>query len=955
MSGLHRISDETIELEVTRRDHWIKVGLLISSLATIGALAAAAFSENVYVDWRTHQDSYLHLLSEKATDDMGRTLASTFDIRLRQIVMPELGRVDRCNSCHTGIEDPRMVAAPQPYRTHPGNLLDTHRVEKFGCSVCHDGQGQATSTKDAHGDVGHWNQPLLRGALVYTSCSRCHWENDLFGAGSDRYSQMGQRQPIFQADLVAHVPGMESESAQSVLRGKRLTRTLGCLGCHTIKDRGGTMGPEITFTGDKVVLDFSFARVRGEHTVAQWLFEHFKSPESVSEGTLMPDYGLSDQQAWDLTRYMKSLHQKTMPANYTPMPPLRNGSHASGFELYGMFCQTCHGEDGRGSTVRYAQDQRAVDAPLELMVPSLNNSDTLAVASNDFIRSIIKTGRPGTSMQGFGFHSGPGLHPQEIEQLVQHVRSWQPPATAFPSALRTLGSRHQGQVLYAHSCASCHESAGQGGIGPSLRAPSAQAVYSSHFLTQTINHGRSNTAMPAWRQLDEDQLADLLAHMRSWHPINSNIQESLRLRLVKHTDQKLARYGQTLFDSHCMDCHGADGMGDLGPSLATQEFLGLVSDEYLFTAITQGRPGTGMPAWRHLRSDQVAALIGKIRTWQSVSPKQLSMEPNKGDASNGRILFSGMCASCHGVFAEGGSAPQLNNPVLLQTATDAMLKTWILYGRTNTAMRGFKSGGQGMVELLDSQVADIVFYLRSLASSPRVEVAKSPNGQVQLGKIWYAESCAGCHGVNGEGLTGPALANPEFLRVASDGFIQATLSLGRDGTEMRPMKKGPQSITGLTTAQIDDLVALLRHWEIEPKILAESQRFVIPWDLRLGHNLYRSNCAGCHGVYGKSEQSEPGQLSAWAPELNNKGFLTAATDGFLQATIVLGRSETSMRPFGRGMQGLSELPAEDINAIVAYIRAWSKNNRAPDTILAQQSDPNRKAQKDSFHNRRTNP
>jgi mono/diheme cytochrome c family protein len=77
-------------------------------------------------------------------------------------------------------------------------------------------------------------------------------------------------------------------------------------------------------------------------------------------------------------------------------------------------------------------------------------------------------------------------------------------------------------------------------------------------------------------------------------------------------------------------------------------------------------------------------------------------------------------------------------------------------------------------------------------------------------------------------------------------------------------------------------------------------------------------CAGCHGDNGKG---------GFAPELNNPGFLRAATDGYLQATIIRGRRGTAMRPFGLSGQGLAHLSQNDINEIVAYIRQWSPDTR----------------------------
>jgi len=162
----------------------------------------------------------------------------------------------------------------------------------------------------------------------------------------------------------------------------------------------------------------------------------------------------------------------------------------------------------------------------------------------------------------------------------------------------------------------------------------------------------------------------------------------------------------------------------------------------------------------------------------------------------------------------------------------------------------------------------------------------------------------------------------------------ATMALGRDGTEMRPVKKSPQSILSLSSDEVNDLVAYVRSWEITPPPEEIPHNFVIPWDLTSGKRLYVSNCSGCHGLNGKAEIYEPG-ISAWAPALNNEGFLAAATDGFIQATIVRGRVGTAMQSFGKGHQGLVDLSKDDTDDIVAYIRRWSVQTPSPMTIPAE--------------------
>ena len=91
-------------------------------------------------------------------------------------------------------------------------------------------------------------------------------------------------------------------------------------------------------------------------------------------------------------------------------------------------------------------------------------------------------------------------------------------------------------------------------------------------------------------------------------------------------------------------------------------------------------------------------------------------------------------------------------------------------------------------------------------------------------------------------------------------------------------------------------------------------------DKEKGAAYYQTICAGCHGDSGDE---------GWAPALNNRDFLAAATDGYLQATIARGRANTAMRPFGKGTGCVAPLTAEEINNLVAYIRTWAAPENRP--------------------------
>ena len=102
-----------------------------------------------------------------------------------------------------------------------------------------------------------------------------------------------------------------------------------------------------------------------------------------------------------------------------------------------------------------------------------------------------------------------------------------------------------------------------------------------------------------------------------------------------------------------------------------------------------------------------------------------------GDAKEGAELYRGICAGCHGLNGEGGpeaggghvigavsgiGGPALADKGFLKSATDAYIKATLLNGRIGTPMGAYLKGRQGFVELYESEIDDIIVYLRSLES-----------------------------------------------------------------------------------------------------------------------------------------------------------------------------------------------------------------------------------------------
>jgi len=471
-------------------DHRVKVWLLVCGVLTIAALVASAVRENLLTDWRLHQRQYLGILSDKATEDQGRDLYKRFDIRLRQAVVPELGVIDRCLSCHTGIDDPRMTDVAQPYKVHPGELLSIHPPERFGCTICHRGQGAAVTFAEAKAEDSYWDYPLLPKELTEASCGLCHTPSELEGRDGDQLAT-----------------------------GARLFEDKGCRGCHQLGGRGGSNGPALDNEGLKIKHQLPMARVEGPHTVPQWLIEHFRDPQEVVVGSQMKTPGLNHDEIIALTSFMLAQQQRDLPRSYlspafhAALSLKDRPSDLGGERLYNRFCGTCHGS---GTIGRY-------DKFYKKFMPAIRSASFLAVADSNYIANTIKDGRPGTLMPGWSAETG-GLADDEIARIVAYLQEGSneaPPATppVSPASLET-GQAERGRSLYAQLCVGCHAPGGIGDLAPALANPSFQKYASAELIYRTIAFGRKNTAMPAFRSpsaggLDDRAIIDLVAYLRS--------------------------------------------------------------------------------------------------------------------------------------------------------------------------------------------------------------------------------------------------------------------------------------------------------------------------------------------------------------------------------------------------------------------------------------------------------
>src|SRR6185503_3782682 len=126
---------------------------------------------------------------------------------------------DRCQVCHLNATSPLNInasdmapggpgknpdALARAFVSHPNReLLEIHKVDKFGCASCHWGNGRATTSEEkGHGRHRFWLWPMFDKDNTQAGCQQCH--------AKDRVTQ----------------------GADTLNLGRDLFMQRGCMGCH---------------------------------------------------------------------------------------------------------------------------------------------------------------------------------------------------------------------------------------------------------------------------------------------------------------------------------------------------------------------------------------------------------------------------------------------------------------------------------------------------------------------------------------------------------------------------------------------------------------------------------------------------------------------------------------------------------------------------------------------------
>ena len=126
--------------------------------------------------------------------------------------------------------------------------------------------------------------------------------------------------------------------------------------------------------------------------------------------------------------------------------------------------------------------------------------------------------------------------------------------------------------------------------------------------------------------------------------------------------------------------------------------------------------------------------------------------------AEGKKLFDGQCAVCHGIGGGGGTGPSLQKPVLPRAATDADLVRVISEGINNTQM-------PGAWQMTERETRLVAAYVRSIGAVEQTAIT----GDAKRGEDLYKKfGCTNCHIVAGVGRGfGPELSGVGLRRGAA--------------------------------------------------------------------------------------------------------------------------------------------------------------------------------------------
>ena len=586
----------------------------VVSLVFLASLAIAP-AKNHFSEWRHYQHGYLKMIRNRSD---AVTLRRHFQGGIQQIWLPDLGVVDRCTSCHVGLKEASLNDVNvQPFRPHPAI---PHRLDQFGCTMCHRGQGAATTVAEAHNSTLAWEQPILPAKYIESSCGECH------------------REPP---------PG-----APQLNQGRHLLSRYGCVHCHTVKLPDGKI---LKPTDDPPSLEHI-----ADKTTREWIYAWLKDPQAYASTTTMPNFKLSDDDARDVSAFLIA-NSAPLPGDTTTLSAKASTDPTAGATLYGeSFCASCHAvQNAAGNLV-------GGDVGPELT--RVGNK-----VKPEWLQAWLRNPRSydaATAMPHYRFSdpqvatlSGFLFAKTDSDLLVNvHLEAATPEQIA-----------HGKRLVSDYGCASCHEIAGikkPENFAPELsrigNKPVTQLVFlpgMEHtlpdYIAAKIKQPRAfgqGLKMPQY-SFTPAQIDSLATALLALNDRAATLPPSLTVAATPNSDyQPAGKAGKLMTDLACFSCHRINGHGgEMAPDLTWEGSS--VQRQWLLEFLKN--PNTLRPALIrrmpkfNLTDGEANELTDYIMTvYQNPAVDRDSMPLSgyqQGQVELGKQLFYGKyaCQGCH--------------------------------------------------------------------------------------------------------------------------------------------------------------------------------------------------------------------------------------------------------------------------------------------------------------------
>jgi len=578
------------------------------------AIFAWVFFKEYFAEWRGYQAEFRRI-ERRVKDPHALSVAPAAD-GIRQIWLQDLNRVDRCTTCHLGADDPDFAKASQPFRTHSGDWLATHRPDRFGCTACHGGQGEATTYRDAaHGPIPHWREPVLSQELMEANCGTCHRE----------------RQP---------------REVLWLAEGRRAIAESNCVACHDLPGFGveEVRAPRLESLGYKVRPD--------------WLRRWLKDPKGYLANSRMPNFRLEPDEIESLTAFL--LSQRAVAPLDSSGVDWKRADADRGRSIFGEArCVSCHSIDGRGGTL----------GPELTKVGGKLRRDWLFSFLKDPFRD-----HPETLMLRYRFSD------DELRDLVAYLtEELSDPDAPSPAPdvgyldPKRVEAGHE--VFVKHGCYSCHRFSGMdslGKIGPSLAAIGERVVEQADFAGQQIE-----PTLPNWlfvKLLTPDKLAQP-SRMPTFNFSEEKAAAiTVALLSIRGKDLPASRvtseprpapyrpqgaFGALVRRYRCLSCHQIHGWGGTLSTVPLDHIGSQLQRDYLVSYLQA--PGAvrvsveaRMPHF-HMTREEATTLADYLSTVFVDDALDQQVGTDADAARRGRQLYDELgCRACHIVGGQGG-------------------------------------------------------------------------------------------------------------------------------------------------------------------------------------------------------------------------------------------------------------------------------------------------------------